>query len=105
MVAKITQPADIHRPVYYNENKVREGAAVLLDASGFLKSTSELTLHDKLERFDMLHALNDARYKTLHISLNFDPSEKLGAPTLRKIACEYVGRIGFDGHPFLVYEH
>ncbi len=105
MVAKITEPKDIHRPIYYNENKVAEGVAKFLDAGGFLKMPEHLTLQDKLQRFDRLHALNKSEYKTLHISLNFDPSEKLSADKLREIAAEYIGRIGFAEHPYLLYEH
>lgn len=105
MVAKITQPEDIHRPVYYNENKVKEGVAKCIGSNGFLKEFSELTIADKLQRFDRLHALNDAQYKTLHISLNFAPGEKLEEDRLRQIAADYMEQIGFGGHAYLVYQH
>ncbi|HMC84204.1 MAG TPA: relaxase/mobilization nuclease domain-containing protein, partial [Chitinophagaceae bacterium] len=52
-------------------------------------------------------SLNDRAQKsnTLHISLNFHPSEKLNQKILTSIANEFMERIGFGKQPYLVYEH
>jgi hypothetical protein len=46
-----------------------------------------------------------AKTNTLHISLNFDPSEKLDKNILVQIASSYMEKIGFGKQPYLVYEH
>jgi hypothetical protein len=65
-----------------------------------------MNFYQKLEGFERLKELNDrAQTKTLHISLNFDPFEKLTADKLVKIASEYMKKIGFGEQPFLIYKH
>ena len=43
--------------------------------------------------------------KAIHISLNFDPSEKLSNDKLIEVANVYMEKIGFGQQPFLVYKH
>ena len=51
-------------------------------------------------------ALNQrTQLSTTHISLNFDPSEKLSAEKLQVIADAYMQKIGFGDQPYLVYQH
>ena len=65
-----------------------------------------MNFYQKLEGFERLNKLNDrATTKTLHISLNFDPSEKLSNNKLIEIANQYMEMIGFGDQPFLVYKH
>jgi hypothetical protein len=54
-----------------------------------------------------LISLNERAKKTntLHISLNFDPSEKHTKEILSLIAQVYMDKIGFGNQPYLVYEH
>jgi len=49
----------------------------------------------------------NARAKTncVHISLNFDVSEKLNKNKLNEIAADYMDKIGFGDQPYLVYQH
>lgn len=92
--------------LYYNENKVAEGKANCIHASGFLWEHEEMTLVQKRQGFERLHERNErAKTKTLHISLNFDPSEKISVEKLRLIATEYIEKIGFGDQPFMVYRH
>lgn len=106
MVAKITTPTSILRALNYNENKVAKGQAECLYAGGFLLPVKDLNFHHKLDRFNQVIALNTrAKTNTLHISLNFDPSEKLSKEKLTEIASVYMKKIGFEGQPFLVYQH
>lgn len=96
----------IEKAVYYNENKVREGVAVCIAENNFLKRYDQLSLRDKLQRFNLLTELNPGVKKhTLHISLNFHPSEKFTHDELRDIARDYMEGIGFGSQPYLVYEH
>lgn len=90
----------------YNENKVKNGKAVCIHSNGFLRDTSELTFAQKVSGFERLNCRNErAKTKTLHISLNFDPSEKLSTSKMQEIAEAYIKGIGFEGQPFLVYRH
>ena len=106
MVAKITVPSSIKRALNYNEQKVAQGKAECLLASGFLKDAPELNVYEKLARFEDLISLNQrASTNTVHISLNFAEGENLAAEKLKEIADAYIEKIGFSGQPFLVYEH
>lgn len=106
MVAKITTPARILAALNYNENKVKQGKAQCIDANGFLHELHELSFNQKLHGFERLNQRNErAQTKTLHISLNFDPSERLSKNKLNAIASDYMKGIGFDRQPYLVYQH
>ncbi len=96
------------RALNYNEKKVQKREAELIHAGNFLKLPEEMSFYDKYERFDRLMQLNDrAQTKTIHISLNFHPSEKerLTKEFLTHLADEYMERIGFGSQPYLVYQH
>jgi hypothetical protein len=78
MVARINTGKSISKALNYNEKKVQQGQAELLLAHNFLKEAGQMTFYDKLRSFEKLTSLNErATTNTLHVSLNFDPSEKL----------------------------
>jgi hypothetical protein len=106
MVAKIESGKGMRGILHYNEDKVLAGTAQLILASGFAGDIDKMSLVQKLNRFKHLTDLN-AKVKTnaLHISLNFDASDKPDNARLQKIATEYMERIGFGDQPFLVYRH
>lgn len=90
----------------YNENKVMEGKADLIMASGFAGNIDRMNFNQKLRRFENLLMLNPkVKTNTLHISLNFHSAEKLRDYKLQQIALTYMDRIGFGDQPFLVYRH
>lgn len=106
MVAKITTPKSIEAALNYNEKKVQKGNAVCLHAANYLKDAKDMNFYQKLNGFERLNSLNErATTKTLHVSLNFDPSEKLAENKLLQIASDYMERIGFGNQPYLVYKH
>ena len=106
MVAKITTPHKIIAALNYNENKVKQDKAECLYAGNFLKDAQQMSFYQKQKGFDRLNELNErATTKTLHVSLNFDPSEKLSNDKLIEIASVYMNRIGFGEQPFLIYKH
>ncbi len=107
MVAKITSPHSVKRALNYNEQKVQEGLASCIYAGNFLREVNNLNFYQKLNRFQDLISLNQRSVKsnTLHISLNFDPSENLSKSKLGAIATSYMNKIGFGNQPYLVYEH
>jgi hypothetical protein len=106
MVARINTGKSIRKALNYNECKVKEGHAEILSAHNFLKDADQMNFYEKLATFEKLTSLNErATTNTLHISLNFDPSEKLEDEKLVSIAASYMKRIGFGDQPYLVYRH
>ena len=107
MVVKIKSPHNLKRTLNYNEQKVQKGQAECIYAGNYLLNPEQMKFHQKLERLQDLIALNERTKKTntLHISLNFDPSEKLSKEKLTEIAETYMDKIGFGKQPYLVYLH
>ncbi len=106
MVAKITIPKSIEAALNYNEKKVQKGNAVCLHAANYLNEVKNINFYQKLNGFEIRNSLNErATTKTLHVSLNFDPSEKIANDKLLKIAELYMDKIGFGEQPFLIYKH
>lgn len=106
MVAKVISGKDIKGALNYNEQKVIQGKAALIHSNGFLKDSHKLSFYDKLHRFTALNELNErTTTNTFHISLNFDPSEKLSSDTLGNIASMYMDKVDLGDQPYLVYEH
>jgi hypothetical protein len=106
VVARIISGKSIRAPLTYNERKVTQGKARLIMGSRFGGEVDRLSFGQKLRRFEHLTLLN-SRVKTnaLHITLNFDPSERIGTLKLQAIAAAYMDRIGFGEQPYLVYRH
>jgi hypothetical protein len=106
MVARINTAKNISKVLNYNEQKCRQNRANILYASNFFKDTLDLIFYDKLNHFKKFISLNEkVTTNTLHVSLNFDPSEKLANDTLIAIANDYMKMIGFGDQPYLVYRH
>lgn len=120
MVAVINFSTSLRNVMNYNENKLMletglkdtNGKPVMnaafIHASGYAKDTEKLGFTDKFKRLEKQMALRERCEKSVvHISLNFDPSEKerLDRELLKKIADTYMQKIGFGGQPYLVYQH
>jgi hypothetical protein len=106
MVCKVRSGKNIKGALNYNEHKVKGGVAECIAAANFVAEPQHLRFFDKLARFEQLIEKN-ARAKTncVHISLNFDVSEKLSQNKLNEIASTYMDKIGFGDQPYLVYQH
>lgn len=106
MVARINIGRSLKRSFYYNENKVKEGVASCLMAANYpiaLHHSSELL---RLKVLEKQASLNERiKANSIHISLNFDPSERLSDERMKKIATIYMEKIGFGNQPYLVYRH
>jgi hypothetical protein len=106
MVAIINTSKSLSNVLNYNEQKLKEGNAILIHAKNFGKDTHLLGFTDKIKTFQKRMALNQrTQLSTTHISLNFDPSEKLSSEKLQTIADAYMQKIGFGEQPYLVYQH
>lgn len=106
MVARITTPASLQETLNYNEHKVRRGVATCIAENHFPYPLHAMNFYRKLHWFEQRNELNQrATTKTIHISLNFDPSESHPKERLTEIANDYMTRIGFGDQPYLVYQH
>jgi len=106
MVARINTSKNISKAINYNEQKVQQGKAEILFAKNFLKDVHDMNFYDKLRHFEKLMSLNQrASTNTLHVSLNFDPSETLSNEKMIEVARSYMEKIGFGDQPYLVYRH
>ncbi|RAW01964.1 relaxase/mobilization nuclease domain-containing protein [Pseudochryseolinea flava] len=106
MVAKVISGKTIRGVLSYNENKVKEGTAACIRAEGFPVKADELGFNDKLQTFLDYQLLNSkVKTNAIHISLNFDKSDRLDKDMLEKIAETYLDKIGFGSQPYLVYQH
>jgi hypothetical protein len=106
MVAIIKTGHSLQRILNYNENKVKEGVARFISAGNYPIDAEKLSFTQKLNRLLKQAALNEnVTRNSVHVSLNFDPSEKLSDGQLKRIANSYMQKIGFGEQPFLVYQH
>jgi len=106
MVARINTGKDVSKALNYNEQKVQQGRAEILHASGFVKDAHQLNFYDKISHFNRHISLNEkATTNTLHVSLNLDPNEQLSNAELMEISSSYMNKIGFGHQPYLVYRH
>jgi hypothetical protein len=106
MVSVIHEGRSFRRVLNYNEQKIAEGLAVCLEAGYYLTNADQLTFNQKLFRLQNQAAKNTrTKVNTVHVSLNFDPSEQHDAGTLKAIATSYLEKIGFAEQPYLLYQH
>lgn len=107
MVAIIKTGRSIERILNYNENKVKIGVAKCIGEKNFILGKDEMNTKMKLNFFQKQIELNErATRNSVHISLNFDPSEAaLTSDKLMDIANTYMTKIGFENQPYLVYQH
>ena len=80
--------------------------AEYISAVNYPLELEKLNFTQKLNRFLKLSSLNEnAKRNSVHISLNFDPSENHSKEKLIEIADTYMEKIGFGKQPYLVYQH
>jgi hypothetical protein len=106
MVAIIKTGHSIHSVFNYNENKVKQGIAECIGEGNYPIDVDKMDGTMKLNRFLKQLELNDnVKRNSVHISLNFDPSENHPKEKLMDIANTYMEKIGFGEQPYLVYQH
>ena len=106
MVAIIKTGNSIHRAFNYNENKVKEGVARCIGQGNYPVEVQDMNLTMKLNRLLRQVELNrNVKRNSVHISLNFAPSENPSDEKMKAIADSYMEKIGFGEQPYLVYRH
>lgn len=108
MVAVITTGKSFSGLLYYNEHKVEDGQANCIDAVGFGRAADELSVKEKLHRFQKQARFHPGvETNVVHVALSFDRSETdtLSDERLRAIAASYMDKLGFGDQPYLLYRH
>lgn len=107
MVAVIKTGTSLRNIFNYNENKVKQGAAECIGEGNYPLEVDKMSITMKLSRLFNQNTLNEnVKRNSVHISLNFDPSEtSLTNEKLMQIADVYMQKIGFGAQPYLVYRH
>jgi len=105
MRPRIEPSESIVKSLMYNEQKVTIHQAECIFAGNFLKDIDQLTWDDKVLRFERRQQLNERVTTSQHISLNFDPADKLSNEKMQAIARTYMKELGFERQPYLVYRH
>ena len=107
MVAVIKTGGSVHRILNYNEHKVNQGLAECIGEGFYPMEVADLSFTMKLNRLLKQLELNqNVTSNSVHISLNFDPSEiGMSKEKLLGIADAYMDKIGFGEQPYLVYRH
>lgn len=107
MVAIINTGHSIRSIFNYNENKISLGKAECIGEGNYPVDISKLTPYFKLKMLEkQLETNENVTRNSVHISLNFDPSETyLSKEKLMEIARVYMEKIGFKFQPYLVYQH
>jgi len=106
MVAVINTGHSVRSIFAYNENKVKEGTAECIGEGNYPAAAESLNQAMKLNRLLHQNALNgNVKRNSVHISLNFHPSENYSTEKLLRIASAYMEKIGFGEQPYLVYRH
>ncbi|WP_428232731.1 relaxase/mobilization nuclease domain-containing protein [Flavobacterium sp.] len=106
MVTIIKTSHSIRSIFNYNENKVKQGVAECIGAENYTADVDKLDDFAKINRFTKRLELNEnTKRNSVHISLNFDPSENHSKEKLMAIVNTYMDKIGFAKQPYLVYQH
>lgn len=106
MVARIKRTSSLSKTLNYNEKKVQRGVAENIMAVNFAKDLENMNFHDKLRFLQRQASLRESvKVNSVHITLNFHPTDQLDNTKLMEIAGRYMTMIGFGDQPYLVYRH
>lgn len=107
MVAKINRGASLYGALVYNQNKVDNAEATVMDSRYIIHSANyTFNIGDCQKSFEGYLATNQRIEKpVIHISLNPDPRDRVDDDTAKKIAEEYLTQMGYGKQPYILYKH
>ncbi|MBR2194717.1 MAG: relaxase/mobilization nuclease domain-containing protein [Salinivirgaceae bacterium] len=101
MISKILSGKSLTEAVEYNEQKVREGVAELIDINNIPSTNYVKETLAKVSGFN-----RRCEKPVFHLSLSFPSDEReLSNNELSQIAKEFMTKFGFGEHPYAVYRH
>ena len=109
MVANIRSGSSPGGALYYNKEKVDKNEAEVLLWQKMLEPFNKhgrMDIDACMESFRPYLEANRRMTNTVfHASLNPSPEDRLTDEQLRKIACEYMERMGYGEQPYIVFKH
>lgn len=101
MIAKIIKGKDFYGVLAYNDQKVVQGQAHVIDANIPISSTVE-----KTRIFNAIRALRPNLGKAvLHVSLNLPYGDNLSDKDFSGLGGDYLAGMGFDDNQYIMYRH
>jgi hypothetical protein len=106
MLALIHLARSVRSILAYNERKVKRAEASCLYAENFFRDAAQLSATDKWDHLHRFERLNQrARFKAVHVSLNFASNRQFSSLMMTLVASEYMEQQGLGNQPYLVYRH
>lgn len=107
MIAKIGRGADMYGVLAYNLNKVHEHKAAIIHLKNMIESPDGTYATRKLllSFIPYLSANRKTEKTVLHISLNPEPNDRVSDEDYKKIADEYMNKMGYGNQPYVVFKH
>ncbi len=107
MVAKIGRGKSLFGALSYNMDKVKNNTATVLAGQKIIESPDgSFTLQQIANSFQVHLAANRKTEKpVVHISLNPDPDDKVSDNHYKRLAKDYVEKMGYGKQPFIVFKH
>jgi len=103
MVANITRGNNFYAVANYNQTKIDEGKAQVIDKHNMLGNTP-----NQIDKYlNKLSEGANTKNKVFHVSLNFHETDKvkLNDENLIQISSEYMENMGYGKQPYIVYRH
>lgn len=107
MVAKIGRGKSLFGALSYNMDKVKNNTATVLAGQKIIESPDgTFTIPQISNSFQAYLAANRKTEKpVVHISLNPDPGDKVSDYDYKRLAKEYMEKMGYGQQPFIVFKH
>ena len=109
MVAKINNGASLFGALTYNLEKVKNGEAYIIGSNKIIQNMTgdkNMDISLAMKSFEPYLQLNDRIKKPIvHISLNPSPNDNLTEEQYKKMAEDYLEKMGFKNQPYLIIKH
>jgi len=107
MIAKIARGKSLFGALSYNMDKVKNNTATVLAGHKIIESPDgSFTLQQITNSFQVHLAANRKTEKpVVHISLNPDPDDKVSDNHYKRLAKDYMEKMGYGKQPFIVFKH
>ena len=107
MVAKIGRGKSLFGALSYNMDKVKNNTATVLAGQKIIESPDgSFTIPQISNSFQAYLAANRKTEKpVVHISLNPDPDDKVSDNDYKRLAKDYMEKMGYGKQPFIVFKH
>jgi hypothetical protein len=107
MIAKIGRGKSLFGALSYNMDKVKNNTATVLAGQKIIESPDgSFTIPQISNSFQAYLAANRKTEKPIvHISLNPDPDDKVSNNDYKRLAKDYMEKMGYGKQPFIVFKH